>query len=199
VDPDHAPLATGFLLLTTPFRAAILTSSYLANGVQTLKSESSNFPRWTAVAMLTVVNLGLFFFPAFIIRPFKYQSSLGLMFAIHVKQFAPLASLIVATGVLILAIHLWRESRWLGRTGVVVAITLSAATAVMVRLNYFEWMFQPIPRAGFSSANDIKLPDSEMVMSVRIGNDVRAYPVRQMAYHHVLNDRIGAEPIVVTY
>ncbi len=149
--------------------------------------------------MLTMVNLGLFFFPAFIIRPFKYQSSTSLMSAIHVKQIAPAVSLIVAAGVLVLAIRLWRESRWLARTGLLVAVMLSVGAAVMARLNYFEWMFQPIRTAGFTAANDIQLPDSEMVMAVRVGDDARAYPIKQMAYHHVLNDTVGAEPIVVTY
>ncbi len=149
--------------------------------------------------MLTMLNLGLFFFPAFIIRPFKYQSSTGLMSAIHVKQVAPAVSLIVAAGVLVLAVKMWRESRWLARTGLVVALMLSVGTAVMARLNYFEWMFQPIRTAGFTSASDTQLPDSEMVMALRVGSDARAYPIRQMAYHHVLNDTVGGEPIVVTY
>ena len=151
------------------------------------------------VGVLTVVNLALFFFPALIIRPFKYQSSSGLMSAIYVKQIAPAVSLILAVGVLLMAIKLWRESRWLARIGLALAVTLTVAAAVMVRLNYFEWMFQPIRTAGFSSAGDIKLADSEMVMAVRIGDDARAYPIRQMAYHHVLNDKVGGEPIVVTY
>jgi hypothetical protein len=28
---------------------------------------------------------------------------------------------------------------------------------------------------------------------------VRAYPVRVMAYHHVLNDELGGQRLVVTY
>ena len=121
------------------------------------------------------------------------------MAAIHVKQIAPIVSLVVAAVVVFLVIELWSESRWLARTGLVLALTLSVAAAVMVRLNYFEWMFQPIPTAGFISATDIKLSDSEMVMAVRVGDDARAYPIREMAYHHVLNDMVSGEPIVVTY
>ena len=121
------------------------------------------------------------------------------MSAIQVKQIAPVVSVIVVAGVLFLAIRLWRESGWPGRTGLVLAMAFSVAAAVMVRLNYFEWMFQPIRTAGFTSASDTNLPDSEMVMAVRMGDDARAYPIRQMAYHHVLNDTVGGEPIVVTY
>jgi hypothetical protein len=38
-----------------------------------------------------------------------------------------------------------------------------------------------------------------MIMSVRLGGDDRAYPISQMAYHHVLNDVVGGVPIAVTY
>jgi hypothetical protein len=38
-----------------------------------------------------------------------------------------------------------------------------------------------------------------MIMSVRLGDDDRAYPISQMAYHHVLNDVVGGVPIAVTY
>jgi hypothetical protein len=163
-----------------------------------LKRESQTFPRW-AVVLLTALNLGLFFIPALIIRPFKFQSASGLTLAIYIKQFAPLLALVAATGVVFLVFQLWREARVLLRVGLVLAVVLSAASAVMVRLNYFEWKFNPIQTAGFTSASEIQLPDAEMVMTVRISQDARAYPIRQMAYHHVLNDTVGSTPIVVTY
>jgi hypothetical protein len=77
----------------------------------------------------------------------------------------------------------------------VAALLLSAASAVMVRQNYFEWMFNPIKVAGFVPAGDAKLDDKEMVMAVRIGSEARAYPI----VHHILNDTVANEPIVVTY
>jgi len=38
-----------------------------------------------------------------------------------------------------------------------------------------------------------------MVMAIRFGGDARAYPISQMAYHHVLNDVVGDVPVAVTY
>jgi len=101
--------------------------------------------------------------------------------------------------VLVLGWRLWRSSSRSLRTGMVMALMLSAASAVMVRQNYFEWMFHPITAAGFVSAGDAHLSDKEMVMAVRIGQEARAYPIVQMAYHHILNDRVADVPIVVTY
>ena len=79
------------------------------------------------------------------------------------------------------------------------ALALSAASAVMVRQNYFEWMFHPITSAGFVSPGDARLGDKEMVIAMRIGQEARAYPIVQMAYHHILNDMVAGVPIAATY
>ena len=109
------------------------------------------------------------------------------------------AAVILSIAVLILTVRLWRSSSVAGRTLAVVALLVSIGSAVMVRQNYFEWMFHPIAAAGFISAGDAHLADKEMIMTVQIGTDARAYPIAQMAYHHILNDTVGTEPIVVTY
>jgi uncharacterized protein DUF3179 len=153
----------------------------------------------TLVVLLTVTGVGLFLIPAFIIRPFRYQSASALSLAIRVKWIAPAPTAVVFALVLVLGSMLWRNASKLARAGVAAAIVLSAASAVMARLNYFEWMFQPIPEAGFVVARDARLSDKEMVMTVQIGPDTRAYPIRQMAYHHILNDTAGGVPIAVTY
>ena len=49
-------------------------------------------------------------------------------------------------------------------------------------------------RAQFESASASKLDKGEMVLTVRYGSDARAYPIREMAYHHVLNDVVGRRP-----
>ena len=41
--------------------------------------------------------------------------------------------------------------------------------------------------------------DNEMVMAVESNGEAVAYPIRQMAYHHVVQDVVGAVPIVATY
>jgi hypothetical protein len=38
-----------------------------------------------------------------------------------------------------------------------------------------------------------------MILAVRLGGEARAYPISQMAYHHVLNDVVAGVPIAVTY
>jgi len=42
-------------------------------------------------------------------------------------------------------------------------------------------------------------PIIDMVIAVSQGGEGRAYPIREMGYHHIVNDRLHGLPIVVTY
>ena len=160
---------------------------------------SENRALWLLLGLLAMCSLGLFMIPAFVIRPFHHQSERALGLAIAVKRIAPALTVAALVGVLALSVRLWRMSSRVSRAGIVMALVLSVASSVMVRQNYFEWMFHPIAAAGFVSAADAHLGDKEMVMAVRIGRETRAYPIVQMAYHHILNDTVGEVPIAVTY
>jgi hypothetical protein len=151
------------------------------------------------LAMFSLASLLLFLIPAYVIRPFRYQSPQALTLAIAVKRIAPSLTLILSIVVLLLGVRLWRRSAVAVRILTALALLVSLGSAVMVRQNYFEWMFHPITTAGFVSVDKAQLPDREMLMTVQIGSDARAYPIARMAYHHILNDTVGKEPIVVTY
>jgi hypothetical protein len=154
---------------------------------------------WVAFSFSAVVAIGFFFVPAFIIRPFTHQSPRSLLLAMALRQRAPLGTLIAALICLILAYELWRTvGRWRKRF-LVITLLVVTFSAVMARLNYFEWMFHPIAGPQFVAQSASKLDPKEMVLAVRLGDDARAYPISQMAYHHVLNDVIAGVPIAVTY
>jgi len=115
------------------------------------------------------------------------------------RQRAPLGTLIASLACVVLAFALWRTiNRW-GKALVVLTLVLVAFSAVMARQNYFEWMFHPIAGAQFLAQSDSKLDPKEMILAVRFGSDARAYPISQMAYHHILNDMVADVPIAVTY
>ena len=44
-----------------------------------------------------------------------------------------------------------------------------------------------------------KLADIEWIIGMKVGNDTRCYPIRQMWYHHVANDEIGGQKLSLTY
>jgi hypothetical protein len=154
---------------------------------------------WAIFAVCALLGAGLFFIPAFIIRPFSYQAPRALWLAMALRQRAPLGTMLFAILCLLLAIVLWRGSRLWSKLVLMIAILLTGFPAVMARMNYFEWMFHPVDSAQFEAESQSKLDTGEMIMAVRFGSDSRAYPIREMAYHHVLNDWVGGVPVAVTY
>jgi hypothetical protein len=154
---------------------------------------------WATFTVCALLGAGLFFVPAFIIRPFSYQAPRALWLAMALRQRAPLGTMLCAILCLLLAVVLWRGSRLWSKLVLTIAILLTGFSAVMARMNYFEWMFHPVDSAQFEAESQSKLDNGEMIMAVRFGSDSRAYAIREMAYHHVLNDWVGGVPVAVTY
>jgi hypothetical protein len=152
-----------------------------------------------AFALLVSLDLCLFLIPALIIQPFKHQSTNGLTLAMASRQAAPLWTLLATGAALVVTALLWKRVSVWKRVALVLGLCLASAATVMARVDYFEWMFHPVAAPGFESAGRTQLDSSEMVLAVRFGNDARAYPIRAMAYHHVVNDVVGGVPVAVTY
>jgi len=55
------------------------------------------------------------------------------------------------------------------------------------------------PRFEEAAAASAWLADDELVLAIRRGDDARAYPVRILDRHEIVNDRIGGEPVAVTW
>jgi hypothetical protein len=162
-------------------------------------SNSRTRALWIALATFALVGFGAFMFPAFIIRPFRSQHPRTLLWAMEIRQRAPLVSLLCAIVCFLLIAMLWGSaSRW-RKAALALAAFAVTFSAVMSRLNYFEWMFHPVNSAKFDAESSSKLGADEMILAVRYGADARAYPIREMAYHHILNDVVGGVPIAVTY
>ena len=100
---------------------------------------------------------------------------------------------------LVLVVALWGAANRWRKIVLSLAMVLVAFSAVMARMNYFEWMFHPVESPQFVTESASKLDQSEMVLAVRFGSEARAYPINEMAYHHILNDVVGGVPVAVTY
>jgi uncharacterized protein DUF3179 len=150
-------------------------------------------------AFAVAVGSSLFLIPAFIIQPFRSQSAKALELALVLRQYAPLWTIVAAIVAVSVAFWIWGRAGRAQRTLLVLGILLAAASATMARMNYFEWMFHPVAQPGFEAADQSKLDTGEMILAVTFNNDARAYPIREMAYHHIVNDVIGGVPVAVTY
>jgi len=154
-----------------------------------------------ALAGLTIVSLAWVATPIVLIRPFGPQTSRGLALSYALRaRSAPLTLALLGLGV-VAVVALWRRlASRSGRVLVAVAVLLLGGSAWLARQNHFEWMFHPLPRPEFLAAGDADgvAPD-DLVLGVAEGSEARAYPVRALAYHHVVNDVVAGEPIVATY
>ena len=154
---------------------------------------------WLLFLVSGLTAFGLVAVPAFIIWPFRHQTPWALTLAMALRQRAALGTLLILPVCLLFAWVLWRSDRLLHTVVIGMVVLLATISAVMARLNYFEWMFHPIDSPQFVAESASKLAPGEMILSVRFGSEARAYPISQMAYHHVLNDLVGNVPIAVTY
>ena len=60
--------------------------------------------------------------------------------------------------------------------------------------------FVPLDDPTFLAAHETEyFGDEELVLGVEFAGEVRAYPVRMLRYHHIVNDTVGGEPLLVTF
>jgi len=61
-------------------------------------------------------------------------------------------------------------------------------------------MFNALPEAAFVKASEASfVAGDDKVIAVEINGEAVAYPIRQIAYHHVVQNEVGGVPIVATY
>ena len=60
--------------------------------------------------------------------------------------------------------------------------------------------FVPLDEPSFLAAHEAGyLGDEELVLGVEWAGEVRAYPVRMLRFHHIVNDTVDGKPLLVTY
>ncbi len=162
-------------------------------------------PRLWSVLFVVLVMAGVALdaVPAYVIRPFRAQGPQELFVALSFLRWAPLWTVVFAVAAALTAALLWRADgarrKGLRRLGLLLGLLLVSAAAVAARVNIFELVFAPVPESQYVPASLAKLETDDMVLAVRQGSQARAYPIREMAYHHLVNDTLAGSPIVVTY
>jgi hypothetical protein len=133
--------------------------------------------------------------------PFRHQGATELSIALFVQQIAPAVSISCVVLAVALVAAGWRQTRRRrARFTTGFALLLVIACAVLARLNVYELlMFHPLGTPHFLPVQEAHLDQDEMLIAVRINGVARAYPIREMGYHHVVNDTVGGEPIAATY
>ena len=155
--------------------------------------------RWLALTALVALSLAILAAPMLILHPFREETALGLTLAYAVKRWGLLLDLLAIATAVFVATKLW-PGRWWRKATVSLAVLVMLAATALARVNVFEKMFRPLPRAQYAAVHDATfVDDDDMVMTVAHAGEAAAYPIRQLAYHHVVQDVVGGLPVVVTY
>jgi uncharacterized membrane protein len=154
-----------------------------------------------ASALIPISLFALVVVPLVVDQPFGTQTVQTLEVVFTMRRWSPLVTMLgVALLALLAASSLRRRRSWGAVIGFGAALTMAIAAAWFALQNAFEWMFNPVRRPQFVVAGKAAFVEpNDLVLSVSADGDHAAYPIRQMAYHHLVNDRIGRTPAVVTY
>ena len=157
--------------------------------------------KWIAILVVSLaVSLFCLIYPVYVIQPFRRQDPAALKLALIILRFRVFPIFAALALALLATIQYWRtRGRWWKRGLVALTALLVCASTALSRINIYELMFHPVDRPQFIPASATKLDGGEKVLAIRIGGEARAYPIRSISYHHVVNDRVGGVPIVATY
>ncbi len=139
--------------------------------------------------------------PVWLIQPFAPQSENALQLSFLLKSWSPILTIIFALAAIGLAVFIWKNSkRWYGKVALIIPLLIIFVFSWFARQNHFEWMFNPLENTKFAKVSETSfVADDDMVLAVKINGDAVAFPIRQMAYHHIAQDVVGGTPITATY
>ena len=159
-------------------------------------------PRTYSLLILACLAVSLFclVYPVYVIRPFRAQGVHELQAALFVLRLRPIVTGACVLLAMVAAARHWQlqPSRW-RRVGALAAAVGVCLFTALSRVNIYELMFHPMGSPAFVSAADVKLDKDEKVIAIAMNGAARAYPIRSISYHHIVNDVVGGVPIVATY
>jgi len=139
------------------------------------------------------------YLPLHLLRPMEPQTAGEVAAAYAAARWSPLVTLVLLGAGAVLLALIWKRSSWWLRAPAALLVAVIAVTSYAARLNPFLRFFAPLAENRFVSVAEAGLEDEDMVLGVVVDGEARAYPVGLLAYHHVVNDAIAGEPLVVTY
>lgn len=156
---------------------------------------------WFVLLAMALAIFAIVAMPVWLIQPFAPQTERNLELSFLLKTWSPFLTLTALLVSIVLSVFIWRNSKgWFGKALLIAPLSALLICAWFARQNHFEWMFNPLAQTASAKANEADfVADDDMVMAVKINGEAVAYPIRQMAYHHVVADVVGGMPITATY
>lgn len=156
---------------------------------------------WFFLLAIALAVFAMIAVPVWLIQPFAPQTERALQISYLLKNWSPILTLLALLISIGLGVFIWSNSkRWFGKVLLLVPLFVVLFCVWFSRQNHFEWMFNPLAQTAYAKASETDfVADDDMVLAVKINGEAVAYPVRQMAYHHVVQDVVGGTPITATY
>ena len=161
----------------------------------------NNLILWLALLAIVLTAFAFIAIPVWLIKPFSPQTNQDIAFAFTLKSWSPVVTVLAAILSIGIAVWLWRNSKyWWSKAPLIVPLFVVMTCVWFARQNHFEWMFNPLANASYAKVEQTDfVEDDDMLMTVELNGESAAYPIRQMAYHHVVGDVVGGVPVTATY
>ncbi len=148
----------------------------------------------TALRTALIVAVFAILWPQLVALPFLRQNPFILESSILISRnmlaIQALCALAAGAAVIVLA----RANRPWRKLGLAVA-----ACVVFSRVDIYELIFHPLQRPAFITASEVKLDGREKLLTINLKGHIRAYPVRSLSYHHIVNDVLEGVAVAATY
>jgi hypothetical protein len=152
------------------------------------------------LAASLILSLLALVYPIYVIRPFRRQMPAELALAMQVMRYRPVLEggcVLVALAFCMLIFRHFGSIK--ARVAAIVCVVLVFASAALSRVNIYEQMFHPAEKPAYAAIAQTKLAAAEPVIAISLDGAARAYPIRIISYHHIINDTLAGEPVVATY
>ena len=143
---------------------------------------------------LVLLNILVAAAPVLILLPPIAHTPAMLWLVLAAKTIAPWFSALSVVFAVWILTRAWRSIL------VIISFVLILCAAALARINYVEHFFPSASGAEMAQIGSFQdIEDRDMVIGVTLGEVSRAYPVRYLAFHHMLNDQLGPTALLPTY
>jgi hypothetical protein len=156
---------------------------------------------WFLLVITAITSFAVVAIPAYLIQPFAPQTAGSIEVSYYLRSWSPVLTIVLLLFAIFLGVQIWRNSkRWFTNIPLILPLFVIGFSVWFAQQNHFLWMFNPLKDSAYAKVSEVDfVRDEEMVMAVTINGEAVAYPVRQVAYHHIVQDVVGGQPITATY
>ena len=154
---------------------------------------------WLAIGLVILLVPTLLHM--YLLNPFPGSQKLdSIVWAYYLAKILRLTQIVggLIAGLAAVAIVRGRRTRWT-LAWVVALVLVSSGLVCAPKLVGAASFFTMPKRVQFAKGASRELPAATLVMGIAHNGEVKAYPLRLLAFHHQVEDTLGGQPVLVTY